>query len=156
MEEKNKLFRQKSLDIATAPDEIDGYIKTVKPSIWIILIAVAVFLLGVLVWASLTTIDTTIKGHCEVSNGQAVFYISEENFKKVQEDSKLVIKDKNYNLTSVIGPVQAEDDSSALHAGGIKANDWYYMLCAKTDMPDGGYDSYILVESITPIDFILN
>lgn len=52
----NTLFRKKSLDRISSPDDIDDYIKISSPSIWLILIAILVVLAGSLIWSFYGTI----------------------------------------------------------------------------------------------------
>ncbi|OON87608.1 hypothetical protein BXO88_02720 [Oribacterium sp. C9] len=50
------LFRKKSLDRISNPDDIDDYIKISSPSVWLILIAILIILIGTLIWSFLGTI----------------------------------------------------------------------------------------------------
>ena len=52
MEEKGKrLFREKSLSKVSSPEELNDYIRVTTPSVWIVLIALVLLLVGMLVWA---------------------------------------------------------------------------------------------------------
>ena len=46
----NGLFRQKSIDKVSSPEKLDDYIRVTTPSVWIALVAMAVLLIGVIVW----------------------------------------------------------------------------------------------------------
>ncbi len=46
----SSLFRKKSLDRVSSPDQIDDYIKITTPPVWLILAAIGVVLAGALVW----------------------------------------------------------------------------------------------------------
>ena len=51
MENKNAtIFRQKSIDKISSPEQLHDYIKVSSPSSWVILIAIIVLLIGVLIW----------------------------------------------------------------------------------------------------------
>ena len=45
-----QLFRQKSMERITSPEQMDDYIRVSNPSVWMILAAVIVLLVGVCVW----------------------------------------------------------------------------------------------------------
>ena len=50
MEEKS-IFREKSLERVTSPEQLNDYIKVTTPSVWLILIATLVLIVGTLFWA---------------------------------------------------------------------------------------------------------
>ena len=49
--EKRSIFRKKSLDRVTSPEQLNDYIKVTTPSVWLILIASLILIVGVVVWA---------------------------------------------------------------------------------------------------------
>ena len=52
------LFRKKSLDRVTSPEELNDYIRVTTPSVWLILIATVVLLAGILVWSVFGTVES--------------------------------------------------------------------------------------------------
>ncbi len=70
MEEKS-IFRKKSLDRVTSPEQLDDYIKVTTPSVWLILIATIILIFGALFWAVFGRIelntDTGIKEVAPIS-----------------------------------------------------------------------------------------
>ena len=50
MEEKS-IFRQKSLERVTSPEQLNDYIKVTTPSVWLILAATLILIVGTLIWA---------------------------------------------------------------------------------------------------------
>ena len=46
-----KLYRKKNLEKMQTPDELNNYIKTARPVIWILIAALIILLIGALVWA---------------------------------------------------------------------------------------------------------
>ena len=49
--EGKSIFRKKSLDRLTSPDQLNDYIRVTTPSVWLILIATLILIAGVLIWA---------------------------------------------------------------------------------------------------------
>ncbi len=49
--EERSIFRKKSLERVTSPEQLNDYIKVTTPSVWIILAATLILIIGVLVWA---------------------------------------------------------------------------------------------------------
>ena len=52
------LFRKKSLDRVSSPEELNDYIRVTTPSVWLILIATVVLLMGVLAWSIFGTVES--------------------------------------------------------------------------------------------------
>ena len=48
---KNTIFREKSLDKVSSPEALNDYIRVTTPSVWIVLIGLAVLLVGMLAWS---------------------------------------------------------------------------------------------------------
>ena len=57
---KDSLFRQKSIERISSPEEIDEYMKVTSPSMWLILGAVIFLLLAILVWSITGRIEEQI------------------------------------------------------------------------------------------------
>ncbi|MCR5002518.1 MAG: hypothetical protein K6A71_12075 [Lachnospiraceae bacterium] len=50
MEEKS-IFRKKSLERVSSPEQLNDYIKVTTPSVWVILAAMLILIAGTLFWA---------------------------------------------------------------------------------------------------------
>lgn len=49
--EGRSIFRKKSLERVTSPEQLNDYIRVTTPSVWIILAATLILIIGTLVWA---------------------------------------------------------------------------------------------------------
>lgn len=49
--EKKSIFRKKSLERVTSPEQLNDYIKVTTPSVWMILFATLILIVGTLFWA---------------------------------------------------------------------------------------------------------
>ncbi len=58
----NQVFREKSMERVASPEQLNDYIRVTSPSVWIVLAALLVLLLGILVWA--------VFGEMEIHNSQ--------------------------------------------------------------------------------------
>ncbi len=52
------IFRQKSLKRVSSPEELNDYIRVTSPSVWIVLAALVLLLVGMLAWSILGNIQT--------------------------------------------------------------------------------------------------
>ena len=53
----DELFRKKSVERISSPDELNDYIRVTTPSVWIVLAAIVVLLVGMLAWSVFGTVD---------------------------------------------------------------------------------------------------
>ena len=67
--EQARLYRKESLDRIQSPEQLNDYLRVTNPSVWILLIAVILLLVGLLVWGSLTYIDSMVYGQAVVDQG---------------------------------------------------------------------------------------
>ena len=51
------LYRKKNLDKMSSPEQLNDYIRVTTPSVWLVLIAIVILLLGMLAWSILGTVD---------------------------------------------------------------------------------------------------
>lgn len=52
----NSIFRKKSIDKVTSPEELNDYIRVVSPGVWLVMAAVILLLAGAIVWGCLGVI----------------------------------------------------------------------------------------------------
>ncbi len=60
MEQKKQgggIFREKSIKRVSSPEQLNDYIRVTSPSVWIVLLALVVLLLGMLAWSVLGRIE---------------------------------------------------------------------------------------------------
>ena len=51
------IFRQKSLDRVSSPEQLNDYIRVTTPSVWLVLAALILMLVGMLAWSILGTVE---------------------------------------------------------------------------------------------------
>ncbi len=66
------IFREKSMERISSPDQMDDYIKVTTPSVWIALLALIVLLVGILAWSIFGTVEV----HDEDGNPEAIHPIA--------------------------------------------------------------------------------
>ena len=52
------IFRQKSMEKVSSPEELNDYIRVTNPSVWVVLLALVLLLIGMLSWSILGTVET--------------------------------------------------------------------------------------------------
>ena len=53
----NGIFRKKSIERVSSPEELNDYIRVTSPSVWLVLAALILLLAGILVWSVFGTVD---------------------------------------------------------------------------------------------------
>ncbi|MBR5265185.1 MAG: hypothetical protein IKV63_01065 [Clostridia bacterium] len=156
---KDSLFREKAYKKALSPEQINDYIKTSKPGVWVMLAAVAILLLGGLVWGVFGRIEMTIDCVAVCKDGDAYCYISEKDADKLSDDAFVRIEDSEYKINDVSQlPVPAVEEISpyGLHLGGLEDDEWVYAAETDAALNDGIYKACVILESVSPISLILN
>ena len=51
------IFRQKSVDRVSSPEQLNDYIRVATPSVWLVLAALVVLLAGMLAWSVLGKVE---------------------------------------------------------------------------------------------------
>lgn len=155
----HNLFREKSIKKISSPEQINYYIKTSNPSIWIILSAVAILLIGVLTWAVFGELEITVPTVTVCEKGKAYCYISENDMEKITDNSYARIKGSEYSLDNISKlPVPASDviSSYGLHIGNFESDEWVYTAEMESTLEDGIYKTNIIVKRVSPISLLMN
>ena len=154
-----QLFRKKSIDRVSSPEQLDSYIRVANPGVWMVLIAIMVLLVGVCAWGVLGQLDTTVPAVAVCENGTVTLYVEEEKGSLVQPGMEARIGEKSCEVTEVSPlPVAAGEElpDYALHLGGFDAEAWVYAAAADAELPEGVYAAEIILESVKPMSFVMN
>lgn len=156
---KNSLFREKAYKKALSPEQINDYIKTSKPSVWVVLSVIVILLFGAFVWSVCGKIEMTITSVTVCEAGKSYCYISEKDIDKISDNTYVRIENLEYKINDVSKlPVPASDKISqyGLHLGNFENDEWVYMAEIETTLDDGIYKTYVISECVSPISLILN
>lgn len=155
----NQLFRKKSLDKVSSPEQLNNYIRVSNPGVWIALTAVIVLLFGVCIWGIFGRLETTVGSAAVVKDGTMTLYIKEEHLGEITAGMTVRVKEQEYVITSVetIPKTIPEGfDEYMLHLSGMHVGEWVFGVTAMdTDLSDGVYKAEIVTESVAPMSFIL-
>ena len=66
------IFRQKSIDRVSSPEQLNDYIRVTTPTVWLVLLALVILLLGMLAWS----VFGTVQGVDAHGTAQAIHPIS--------------------------------------------------------------------------------
>lgn len=156
---KEQLFRKKSMDRISSPEQLNDYVKVSNPSVWMILFGIIILLAGTCVWGIFGRLDTTLTVSAVCADGVTVCYVKESDITDVSEGMTVRIDGTEYKVKSISGePVQVTTDFQdyALHIGSLQTGEWVYKITVDSDLRNGIYAAEIVTESIAPMSFLVN
>ena len=133
----NGLFREKAIKNVSSPEQLSDYLKTTNPGIWILLLAVVAFTLGMVIWSVAGTIETKVDARAVVSDGAAKVIVIEEGDYDIEVGMPIVIESEEDIITRV-----GEDEY------GRK------IAYAEVSLANGTYDADIITERVHLISFL--
>ena len=155
----DKIFRKKSIDRMSSPEQLNDYIKVTNPGVWMVLAAIVILLVGVCVWGVFGKLETKLSVAAVSQDGQTVLYVKEDNVASVKENMRVYIGDETYKVVSVsVQPVTVTEEISeyARHTGELSIGEWVYIVPIDGNMPDGVYRAQVVVDSVSPLSFVFN
>lgn len=158
---KSQLFREKSLERVSSPEQLNDYIRVANPSVWLALAAVVSLLLGVCVWGIFGKLDTVLTVGAITEGERTVCYVKESDMGIVSRNMKVRLNGEEYAIAEIaVQPVQidAAFPEYLVHLGGITQGEWVYAVVLEgAGGADGGiYKAEIVIESISPMTFVTN
>ncbi|MBR4556941.1 MAG: hypothetical protein IKO15_05610 [Clostridiales bacterium] len=133
--EQPAVFRKKTLDRISSPEDLTDYLKVTNPGVWVVLAAVIVLLCGIFVWSCVGTLETKEKASVIVEDHSAIVVLTDSNVLK--EGMPLRVSTEEVTIASVY-------------------SDEYGRLVGKAEiaLPDGTYEGTLITDQTHPIDFL--
>ncbi len=153
-----KLFRKSSVDRVNSPEQLNDYIRVANPSVWILLAAIVILLVGVVIWGIFGTIETKVEGTAVVSSGTAICYVTDPS--DVKAGLEVRIDDKEGTVKAVGSkPVEITDDMGSyfMFLSSLSSGSFAYPVEVEVpSLEDGVYSAEIVVSDINPIYFVIH
>lgn len=155
------IFRKKSIEKVSSPDQLNDYIRVSNPSVWVALIAVIVLLAGACAWGFFGHLDTTVSAVAVAQAGQLSCYVREKDVSGVAPGQTVRINGEDVAAVLRVDPMPVSasqiGDAYALHLGELTAQEWVTAVSlGDTALADGSYAAQIVVDSVSPMSFVLN
>ena len=138
MAEKNEqsVFRKKTLERISSPEQLTDYLSVTNPGIWVILAAVILLLAGLFAWSVAGTLETTADVKVIVENHTAqIIPLGSET---LAEGMPLRLYGREFTIAYV------ETDAYGRSVG-----------TAEAELPDGTCDAKVVTETTHPIRFLM-
>ena len=134
-QKEQSLFREKTLKRISSPEKLTDYLRVTNPGVWVLLAVVILLLGGMLIWASVGTLETTVSAKIIVKENVAL--VAPEGNNQVKGGMPLRINDADYVIQTT-----TEDEYGRVFG------------MAEVTLPDGTYEGIVVIEQIRPIDFL--
>ena len=125
--DQNSLFRKDSVERISSPEQLTDYLRVTNPTVWVVMGAIILLLVGMLIWGSFAYIESYASGTAEVSGGKMIVYFDDTQLAKNVEAGMLV----------EVGNV------STLIAGVGKTEDGRVFATARTTLAQGSYPARV-------------
>ena len=155
----NQLFRSKSLQKVSSPEQLDAYIRVSTPGIWMLLAAITALLVGVCVWGMMGHLETTLSAVAVARDERVSVYVKEADIRDVEPGMQVGIDDMEFTILSISGePVKVDESFSdyTCHVGQLSVGEWVYVLTLDAGAPEGVYAARIVTERVSPFSFVIN
>ena len=137
---ENQVFRKKSLQQLSEPEQLTDYLRVTRPAIWISLFAVIIVIAGLFIWSSFMSIESSLSGKGVVANEMMTISFADQiQAKNVEVGMNVTVGDETVPITTV-----GTAENGAVIAG------------AHVDVPDGIYDVRVAYKSTKIISFLFN
>lgn len=169
------IFREKSIERVSSPEQLNDYIKVTRPGIWLTLTAVILLLIGLIVWGSVgkietkvdcvvlmaTGIDEEIEAAKEEGISELAFcFVKEADISEVSTDDCVRIDGKDYPVMDIAPEPMTVDpeifSEYAMHVFNLLEGEWVYPIFISASLPEGTYKGEVITDSVSPITFLFN
>ena len=134
------LFRKKSVDRISAPEQLNDYLRVTSPTVWVILLAVVLLLAGLLIWSSAAVVESYAEGSAEVKGGLMTIRFTDQNFAKNIEEGMTVTAGEHTCTVANVGR-----DSNGL-----------IIATAQTGLSDGFYNVRVSYKYTQVLSLLFN
>ena len=124
----------------TSPDQLNDYLKVTNPKIWVLLAAIALLIIGLLLWSGFTTIESYATGTARAIGGELSITFDDTNkANKIRPGMEMQVGDVHTEVLTV-GTNETGNTVASAHA----------------NIPDGSYDVRVGYATTQVISMLLN
>ena len=135
-ENQSTVFRKKTLERISSPEQLTDYLRVTTPSVWVILVAMILLLAGILAWATVGILETKAEVKVVVDDHTAL--VIPLGGETVAEGMKLSVAGREVLLDATVTDGYG-------HVYGT----------AEISLTDGTYTGTVVTETTRPIEFLL-
>ncbi len=137
---EESLFRKESMDRISSPEQLNDYLHVTNPTVWVVMAAVILLLVGALIWGSTATFDSYAVGTAQVQDGNMVVYFDDaQHAKSVKAGMSVSVGETESAINSV-----GRTDNGTVFAA------------AETSLADGSYPAQVVYKQTEVLRLLFN
>ena len=161
----SSIFNKRATEKLRSPDDLDKYVRVTNPSVWVILLAIIVLLVGLFAWGVFGSVSTTVSTSAVDVKGKVVAFIPVDKVVGVDAGDAAIVEGNRLTITDVSRTPLSRDEATKVVGSDYLAyslvkDDWMYMItidpgdaALAQDVP---LRASIVTESTSPISLILS
>ena len=153
-----QIFREKSLEQLSEPEQLTEYLQVTGTGVWLVLIGLIVLLAGILVWGIFGRISSEETVPAEVRGGKAYCHVLADDMESTDEEIPVVIGDQHMLADAGEAEertIDASADPSLFESGYLSAGKNVVVLSCDTELQDGWYEADVTTDRLRPISLLL-
>ena len=142
---ENQVFRQKSVERISSPEQLQDYMRVTTPGVWMVLAAVVLLLAGLIMSSALVNVESKITEQGTVTeDGSMLDIMLPLSQKSLVAPGMLVrVADREAKIDMVFQAENEVEVIAMLPEDGVK-------------LAPGTYDVEIVTETVRPISFLFS
>ena len=156
---ENELFRKKTLEQFSAPEQLTDYLRVTGPGVWFVLLGIIVLLSGFLIWGIFGQIITSVTVPAQVRNGVVYCYVLADETGLTDEEVEITIGDVEMEALTAEAQEQtldASDDPALYRTGYLSPAKNVRILTSSTSLKDGDYEATVVTQTFRPISLFFS
>ena len=155
------LFREKSIEKITSPEQLNERIRVASPSVWMMLLGISFVLVGICIWGVFGRIDTVIPVGAITKEEQTVCYVKAEYYDRLTSELIVRTNEDEYRIQKIAStPILVDENipDYLCHVGNLKKGEWVYEVTLNEicGVPESIIQADLVIESIAPMSFVIN
>ena len=134
------LFRKESLKRVSSPEQLSEYLHVTSPACWVVFGAAVLLIVSLLIWSSVTAVESYAAGKAEVQDGALT--LTFDDAKKAEN----IEVGMDVRVGDTLMPVMSIGQDS----------DGNVFAVADTNLPDGTYEARVGYKSTQIIELFFN
>ena len=142
---ENQVFRQKSVERISSPEQLQDYMRVTTPGVWMVLAAVILLLAGIILSSALVNVESKITEQGTVTEDSSMLDIMLPLSQKslVAPGMLVRVADREAKIDMVFQAENEVEVIAMLPEDGVK-------------LAPGTYDVEIVTETVRPISFLFS
>ena len=153
-DERREIFTKKASDKLRSPDDLDEYVRVTNPSVWVVLAACVVLMIGMFAWGIFGTAETSVGATATCVKGEVVGFLPAEQASKVHVGDSANVGGELMEVASISAVPLSRMEAREIVGSDYLANtlvgdDWTYLVRFGGDGEVGFAEGVPLTANVT-------